>query len=55
MSMLTRTRGATADDLAPSRGPRESVLSRGAALIVMGVFTLYFLVPIWWLFIASGS
>jgi multiple sugar transport system permease protein len=52
MSMLTRTRGATADDLAP-RGPRESLLSRSAALVVMGVFTLYFLVPIWWLFIAA--
>ncbi|MCR2800066.1 carbohydrate ABC transporter permease [Microbacterium sp. zg-Y818] len=55
MSMLTRTRGATADDLAParSRGARESIFSRGAALLVMGVFTLYFVVPIWWLFIAS--
>lgn len=54
MSLLTRTAGATADDLTPaSRGPRESILSRGAALLVMGVFTLYFLVPIWWLFIAS--
>lgn len=53
MSLLTRTRGATPDDRALSRGPRESILSRGAALIVMGVFTLYFLVPIWWLFIAS--
>lgn len=52
--MLTRTRGATADDLKPSsRGPRESILSRGAAFLVMGVFTLYFLIPIWWLFIAS--
>lgn len=54
MSLLTRTAGATADGPAPAaRGPRESILSRGAALIVMGVFTLYFLVPIWWLFIAS--
>lgn len=52
MSLLTRTRGATADDTA-ARGPRESILSRGAALLVMGVFTLYFLIPIWWLFIAS--
>ncbi|MGZ0712541.1 carbohydrate ABC transporter permease (plasmid) [Coraliomargarita sp. W4R53] len=56
MSMLTRTRGATADDLTTSsnpRGPRESILSRGAALLIMGVFTLYFLVPIWWLFVSS--
>lgn len=53
MSMLTLKRGATADDLTPARGPRESFLSRGAALLIMGVFTLYFLTPIWWLFIAS--
>lgn len=37
---------------APS-GPRESVLSRAGAIIVMGVFTLYFLIPIWWLFVAA--
>jgi multiple sugar transport system permease protein len=44
----------------PSRGhapagrvARESPLSRAGALIVMLVFTLYFLIPIWWLFIAS--
>jgi len=36
-----------------SRGPRESVLARAGVLIVMGVFTLYFLIPIWWLFIAA--
>ncbi|MFG6446155.1 carbohydrate ABC transporter permease [Microbacterium sp. P06] len=55
MSLLTRTAGATSDDVtAPKRrGPRESLFSRSAALIVMGVFTLYFLLPIWWLFIAS--
>ena len=53
MSLLTRTNGALATDLPTTRGPRESILSRTAALLVMGVFTLYFLVPIWWLFIAS--
>jgi multiple sugar transport system permease protein len=55
MSLLTLTRGATADDQPRSRarGPRESIMSRGAAMLIMGVFTLYFLVPIWWLFIAS--
>ena len=55
MSMLTLTRGATADDLTGkrARGPRESIMSRGAATLIMVVFTLYFLVPIWWLFIAS--
>lgn len=53
MSLLTRTEGALADDSRGNRAPRESLLSRSAALLVMGVFTLYFLVPIWWLFIAS--
>lgn len=28
-------------------------MSRGVAMLIMGVFTLYFLIPIWWLFIAS--
>lgn len=35
------------------RVARESPLSRASAMIVMLVFTLYFLIPIWWLFIAS--
>ncbi|MCY7403778.1 MAG: carbohydrate ABC transporter permease [Cryobacterium sp.] len=37
------------------RAPRESPLARGGALIVMGVFTLYFLVPIWWLLVAASK
>jgi multiple sugar transport system permease protein len=36
-----------------SSGPRESMLSRTAAMVVMGVFTLYFLTPLWWLVVAS--
>jgi len=28
-------------------------MSRTAAMLVMGIFTLYFLVPIWWLFVSS--
>ncbi|WP_236940887.1 carbohydrate ABC transporter permease [Frondihabitans sp. 762G35] len=35
------------------RGPRESVLSRSAAMVIMGVFTLYFLIPIFWLLVSS--
>lgn len=35
---------------APSR---ESLLSRSAAMLVMLICTFYFLVPIWWLFIAA--
>lgn len=34
-------------------GAHESLLSRGVAMLIMGVFTLYFLVPIWWLLVAS--
>lgn len=45
------TRGTRAGT--PSTGPRESVLSRTGAMLVMGVFTLYFLTPIWWLLVAS--
>ncbi|GGI43761.1 multiple sugar transport system permease protein [Agromyces flavus] len=45
---LARTGGAST-----SRGPRESLLSRTGAMLVMAVFTLYFLVPIWWLVVAS--
>ncbi|MCT9818828.1 carbohydrate ABC transporter permease [Microbacterium sp. W1N] len=56
-SILTRTRGATADDLptGAGRGPRESIFSRSAAMLVMVIATLYFLVPIWWLLIASSK
>lgn len=34
-------------------GPRESLPSRAGAMLVMAVFTLYFLTPIWWLLVAS--
>lgn len=46
----SRSGGAPAS---AGRGPRESILSRTGAMLVMGVFTLYFLVPIWWLLVAS--
>ena len=32
---------------------RESILSRTAAMFVMSVCTVYFLVPIWWLFVGA--
>nr|WP_233091511.1 carbohydrate ABC transporter permease [Arthrobacter sp. MSA 4-2] len=35
------------------RGPRHSIMSRTAAMLIMGVFTLYFLTPIWWLLVSS--
>lgn len=34
-------------------GPRESIVSRTGAMVVMAVFTLYFLIPLWWLLVAS--
>lgn len=36
-------------------GPRERVMSRTVAMVIMGAFTLYFLVPIWWLIIAGSK
>jgi multiple sugar transport system permease protein len=38
---------------AAEAGPRESIFSRVGAMVVMGVFTLYFLTPLWWLVVAS--
>ena len=32
---------------------RENILSRTAAMMVMAVCTVYFLVPIWWLFVGA--
>ncbi len=37
---------------APSREP---LLSRGAAMLVMLICAFYFLVPIWWLFVAASK
>lgn len=38
---------------AQPNGPKESLFSRSGAMLVMGISTLYFLIPIWWLFVAS--
>jgi multiple sugar transport system permease protein len=43
MSSTVSTRGSA----------RESLLSRSAAMLVMVICAFYFLVPIWWLFVAS--
>jgi len=40
---------------APPRAQRESPFARVSAMVVMGVFTLYFLVPIWWLLVAASK
>lgn len=40
-----------------SRGrvARESGISRGGAMLIMAVFTVYFLLPLWWLLVASSK
>jgi len=43
-----RTTGAT-------RGVREPLVSRGSAMLIMAVFTVYFLLPLWWLLVASSK
>jgi len=48
MSVSTLNRSST------RRGSQqEPILSRAAAMLIMGVFTLYFLTPIWWLLVSS--
>ena len=55
--MTSTVSRAPASELAqaPSRGGtgHQSLISRSAAMLVMGVFTLYFLTPIWWLIVSS--
>lgn len=53
MSILTRTEGYGPTATPDSRGVRERPMSRLVAFVIMGAFTLYFLVPIWWLAVAS--
>ena len=56
MSATSATRAITTGRGRPrvsASGPRESILSRAGAMVVMSVFTLYFLVPLWWLVVAS--
>jgi len=53
---MTTTQSPTAHTRSTSsrKGPmRENVLSRSAAMLIMGVFTIYFLTPIWWLLVSS--
>jgi multiple sugar transport system permease protein len=46
-------RPARRGDASAGRGPKERFLPRAGAMLVMAVFTLYFLTPIWWLVVAS--
>ncbi len=45
--------GGARRGIGATRGPQESKLSRGTAMLIMGVFTVYFLTPIWWLLVSS--
>ncbi|WP_436231870.1 carbohydrate ABC transporter permease [Cellulomonas cellasea] len=53
MSAAVRTAPQPTASPAASRGVQESLFSRAGAMLVMGVFTLYFLVPIWWLIVSA--
>ncbi|MBF4572692.1 carbohydrate ABC transporter permease [Herbiconiux sp. VKM Ac-1786] len=44
--------GASRSNRKP-RAPREKLMSRSAAMIVMVVSCFYFLLPVWWLFVSS--
>ena len=47
-----RTSAAAARTSRPAASQRESLVSRSVAMLIMVVFTLYFLIPIWWLLVA---
>lgn len=51
MSLLVSSRPSTSRTGRSTT--RESMLSRGGAMLVMAAFTVYFLVPIWWLFVGA--
>lgn len=53
----TATSARSADDTTSDniRGPREKPLSVASAMLFMVIFTVYFLVPIWWLLVASSK
>ena len=51
---VARPRNGLAHRKSPAPlGPRENPLARSGAMLVMAIFTLYFLVPIWWLVVAA--
>jgi len=50
-----RTSGSVRVESQGSRGPRDALMSRTTAMVIMGVFTLYFLMPLWWLLVASSK
>ncbi|GAB3152114.1 MULTISPECIES: carbohydrate ABC transporter permease [unclassified Microbacterium] len=51
MSATVATRRSTG----ATRRVREPLVSRGSAMLIMAVFTVYFLLPLWWLLVASSK
>ncbi|MGO4533391.1 carbohydrate ABC transporter permease [Leifsonia sp. 2MCAF36] len=52
-TITAATRRIKRADAAPRGAGRESAVSRTGAMLVMAVFTFYFLIPIWWLLVSS--
>ncbi len=52
-SVSTRRAAKARPESAEGGAGKQSLISRTAAMLIMGVFTLYFLTPIWWLIISS--
>ncbi len=52
-SLSTRAIVAPGVPRGTARGPREHAGSRLGAMLVMGVFAFYFLIPIWWLLVSA--
>ncbi|MEO7016293.1 MAG: carbohydrate ABC transporter permease [Leifsonia sp.] len=41
------------NDASPRSAGRENIVSRTGAMLVMAIFTFYFLIPVWWLLVSS--
>lgn len=52
-SKLNKRRHEPALTHGSPRGPREQMLPRLGAMLIMVVFAFYFLTPIWWLFVSA--
>ncbi|WP_207670120.1 carbohydrate ABC transporter permease [Glaciibacter flavus] len=53
MSTTATQRRLIRNDAPPRTAGRESIVSRSGAMLVMAVFTFYFLIPVWWLLVQS--
>ncbi|WP_419818116.1 carbohydrate ABC transporter permease [Glaciibacter flavus] len=53
MSTTATQRRVIRNDAPPRTAGRESIVSRSGAMLVMAIFTFYFLIPVWWLLVSS--